>query len=234
MNLLRVKALIFDFDGTLAVLNIDFYFMKDRVFELIDRFGVDGGLIKERYLLEIIDEVYSILLDRNVPRPAPGGMAGEFQKGSPDSARFYQEAHRVLHEVEMRAAEKGKLLPGAKRTLKSLREKGMRLGIVTRNCEEAVRKIFPGIDDFCDVFVSRDSVKRVKPHPDHLTHVIHALDVSPEETLMVGDHIIDIQAGKRAGMKTIGVLTGRTKKEEFEQAGADYVFKDVSEVEAIV
>jgi phosphoglycolate phosphatase-like HAD superfamily hydrolase len=48
--------------------------------------------------------------------------------------------------------------------------------------------------------------------------------------MMVGDHIIDIQAGKRVGMKTIGVLTGRTKKEEFENAGADCVLRDVSEV----
>jgi len=31
-------------------------------------------------------------------------------------------------------------------------------------------------------------------------------------------------------MKTIGVLTGRTKKEEFEKAGADYILRDASEV----
>jgi hypothetical protein len=45
-----------------------------------------------------------------------------------------------------------------------------------------------------------------------------------------GDHVIDIQAGKRVGMKTIGVLTGRTKKKEFEKAGANYVLKDVTEI----
>jgi phosphoglycolate phosphatase-like HAD superfamily hydrolase len=47
---------------------------------------------------------------------------------------------------------------------------------------------------------------------------------------MVGDHTIDIQAGKRAGMMTIGVLTGRTKKEEFEKAGADDILKEASEI----
>jgi len=47
---------------------------------------------------------------------------------------------------------------------------------------------------------------------------------------MVGDHIIDIEAGKRVGIHTIGVLTGRTKKEEFENAGADYVLRDASEI----
>jgi phosphoglycolate phosphatase len=114
--------------------------------------------------------------------------------------------------------------------LESLKEKGIKVGIITRNCEDAVRKVFPDIDDFCDVFVSRNSVKKVKPHPDHLTHVMRSLKISGEEGVMVGDHIIDIQAGKRVGMKTIGVLTGRTKKGEFGKAGAGYVLRDASEV----
>ena len=108
------------------------------------------------------------------------------------------------------------------------------MGIITRNCEEAVRKVFPEIDNFCDVFVSRNSVKKVKPHPDHLTRVMKLLEISGDEAMMVGDHVIDVQAGKRVGMKTIGVLTGRTKKEEFEKAGADYVLRDVTEVNELL
>ena len=63
-----------------------------------------------------------------------------------------------------------------------------------------------------------------------MTYVMKWLKISGEEAVMVGDHMIDVQAGRRVGMKTIGVLTGRTKKEEFEKAGADYVLKDASEV----
>jgi phosphoglycolate phosphatase-like HAD superfamily hydrolase len=51
---------------------------------------------------------------------------------------------------------------------------------------------------------------------------------------MVGDHLIDVQAGKGAGMKTIGVLTGRISKGEFEKAGADYILRDVSEVSELL
>jgi phosphoglycolate phosphatase len=47
---------------------------------------------------------------------------------------------------------------------------------------------------------------------------------------MVGDHPIDIHAGKRVGMKTIGVLTGRTQREEFEKAGADYILREATEI----
>jgi len=213
-SLHAIKAVIFDFDGTLAVLNIDFSAMRERVFDLMSRSGIHEEAIREKYLLEIIEEVYEMLWEKN-----PFG-----------AERFYQESHDILHEVEMKAAGKGRLIPGAVGTLKGLREKGIKVGIITRNCEDAVRRVFPEIDDFCDIFVSRNSVKKVKPHPDHLTRVMNSLKISGEEATMVGDHIIDIQAGKRVGMKTIGVLSGRTKKEEFEKAGADYILKDASEV----
>jgi len=205
---------VFDFDGTLAVLNIDFSEMREQVFQLMRKYSVNEEKIKERYLLEIIDEVVQILSRKN---PAA-------------AETFYEEAHQILHEVELMAAEEGKLLPGVEAALKSLRSRGLKVGIVTRNCEEAVRKVIPDIEAFCDVFVPRDLIKRVKPHPEQLTSVLKALHVAGEETVMVGDHTIDIQAGKRVGMRTIGVLTGRVKKEEFEKAGADYVLKDASEV----
>jgi phosphoglycolate phosphatase len=213
-----IRAVVFDFDGTLAVLNIDFSEMREQVFELMRKYGVNEEKIEERYLLEIIDEVVQILS----------------QKNTSTAETFRQEAHQILHEVELRAAEEGKLLPGVEAALKSLRDKGLKVGIVTRNCEEAVRKVVPDIEAFCDVFVPRDLIKRVKPHPEQLTSVLKALHVTGGETVMVGDHTIDIQAGKRVGMRTIGVLTGRVKKEEFEKAGADYVLKDASEVCRII
>ena len=60
-------------------------------------FGVKEESIRERYLLEIIDEVYPILWKRN---PS-------------DAVDFYQKAHQILHEVEIKAAEEGRLIPGA-------------------------------------------------------------------------------------------------------------------------
>jgi phosphoglycolate phosphatase len=217
-SLRRVKAFIFDFDGTLAVLNIDFSYMTQQVFELMKQFNVDGNTVKERYLLEIIDEVFENLA----------------RDGTARADAFYERAHLILHEIEMDAAGRGKLIPGTEEALKDLRTKGIKIGIVTRNCEDAVRKVFPSIEDYCDIFVSRNSVKKVKPHPDHLRYVMKALRIGEEEAVMVGDHTIDIQAGKRAGMTAIGVLTGRTKREDFEKAGADYILPQASDVRALL
>jgi len=217
-QLQRAKAAIFDFDGTLAVLNIDFSLMREQVLGLIRQYGVREDSIRERYLLEIIDEVYSII-----------------GKSNPSSAKeFYEKAHQILHEVEMNAAKEGKLIPGIEKTLNALRQRGMKVGIITRNCEEAVRKVFPEINDYCDAFISRDSVGNVKPHPDHLNSMLEALKVFGRDSIMVGDHLIDIQAGKGAGMVTVGVLTGRIKRNEFEEAGADYILKDVTEIDPLL
>jgi phosphoglycolate phosphatase len=209
-----IRAVIFDFDGTLAVLNIDFSEMRAQVFKLMREYNVHEELIEEKYLLEIIDEVVQILN----------------QKNHSAAEAFYQEAHQILVKIELEAAQEGKLFLGAVEAMKSLREKGLKVGIVTRNCEGAVRKILPDIEAYCDVFVSRDSIRKVKPHPEHLTSVMKTLEVFGDEAVMVGDHIIDVLAGKRIGMKTAGVLTGRTKREEFEKAGADWILNDASEV----
>lgn len=209
-----IKAIVFDFDGTLAVLNIDFSSMREQIFDLMRQYGVFEEVISERYLLEIIDEVYQILWTKNPSH----------------AEEFYQKAHQIIHEIELRGAEKGRLMSGTHELLGTLRGQGRKVGIVTRNCEEAVSKIFPDINEYCDIFISRNSIKKVKPHPDHLTSVMKILNVSGEEAVMIGDHTIDIQAGKRVGMKTIGVLTGRTRREEFEKAGADYILEEASEI----
>ena len=213
-----IRAIIFDFDGTLAVLNIDFGSMRERVFDLIRDFGVREERVRQKHALEIIDEVFSIL----------------FQEDPSVADEFYRRSHGILHQIEMESAGEGRLLPSVEETLAGLRKKGMKVAIVTRNCADAVRRVFPRIDEFCDIFVPRNSVKNVKPHPEHLTAVMKALEVSGDETLMVGDHPLDIQAGKRVGTKTVGVLTGRSKREDFVEAGADYVLKEAPEVKALL
>jgi phosphoglycolate phosphatase len=210
-----IKAMIFDFDGTLAVLTIDFGLMRRRVLEWMKTYGIGEERIHEKYLLEMIEEVRHLMVE---------------EKRAKEAETFFDGAHQILKEVELEAAAGGKLIPGSKEVLCSLRKQGVKVGIVTRNCEDAVRRVFPDLDACCDVFVSRDGVKKVKPHPDHLTSVMRSLQISGDEAVMVGDHVLDILAGKKVGMKTVGVLTGYIKREEFEKAGADYILKNVAEI----
>jgi phosphoglycolate phosphatase len=213
------RAVIFDYDGTLVRLNIDFSRMRQEIEKLIILYGVEPASLKGSYVLEIIDEAAERIS----------------RKGSPRGLAFNQAALALVTEHEVRAARYGKKLPGVLRMLKVLRKRGIKVGVITRNCDKAVKMVFPDIECSCDAFLPRDSVTRVKPHPDHLAMVLKAMDVpDPMLCIMVGDHLMDIEAGKRLGMKTAGVLTGKITRRGFMEAGADYILEDVTGIADIL
>ncbi len=213
-----IKAVVLDFDGTLAVLNIDFSAMTKKILSFIEEHGISRESLRERYILETIDEASSILLRRE------GSLAEQFR----------EKAHKMLREKELEAASQSRLFPGVESMLRKLRIAGVKVGIITRNCDGAVRRIFPHIGSLCDAFLPRDSVKRVKPDPHHLATLLDILRVSGNDAIMVGDHPMDILAGKRVGMRTVGVLTGRTTRDELLETGADYVLESASQVTSLI
>jgi len=95
---------------------------------------------------------------------------------------------------------------------------------------DVLKTVFPDIFDYIDNIVTRDDIKHVKPHVDHVNKILKMMDIPGENTLTVGDHPTDIMAGKAAGTYTAGVLTGRTLKDAFEGVGATYVLNDISEI----
>jgi phosphoglycolate phosphatase len=105
---------------------------------------------------------------------------------------------------------------------------------MTRNCGGAVRKVFPDVDEYVDTMVTREDVPIVKPDPSHPEAVLERLGVNRRDALLVGDHPSDIQAGRSAGVQTVGVLSGRINKDELENAGADFVVGDIREILPIV
>lgn len=205
-----VRAVLFDFDGTLAHLNIDFRSMTRMVHKLMAQWGLNHSVLKEEYVLEQIQEAAEHL-------------------GSSWSA-FRVEAMEMLHKVEMKAASRGELLPGVPWLLDRMRQQGIKVGVLTRNCRDAVLSAAPALETYCDSFVPRDDLPRVKPHPDHLRKCMAQLEVDPPTSLMVGDHVIDILVGARVGMRTVGVLTGNTSKQALEDAGADLILEEVTQL----
>ncbi|MBN2223543.1 MAG: HAD family hydrolase [Deltaproteobacteria bacterium] len=207
-----VTALVFDFDGTLAELNIDFPALYVRIFELADRFGVDRSRVSEGYLIELIDEMTAQL---------PDGRAAD----------FYSAATRLVVDEEVASAGRASLFNGTRALLAGLRKRKIAVGLVTRNCEAAVKTVFPDVEDLVDAFVPRERTLRVKPDPLHLAGTLSLLTVSPARAAMVGDHPIDIVSAIKAGMIPVGVTTGKISREELISAGAVLVLARASELE---
>jgi phosphoglycolate phosphatase len=212
-------AVVFDYDGTLVRLNIDFVGMRQAVEKLVVEYGIELHALRGSYVLETIDQATELISNKSSPK----GLA------------FHQKALELVTEYEVEAAKGGKMFPGVLGMLRLLRKQAIKIGVITRNCDKAVRMVFPDIELFSDVYLPRDFVPRVKPHPDHLGLALKEMEVrDPSLCVMVGDHLIDIEGGKRLGMKTAGVLTGKMTSRGFGEAGADYILKDVTAITGII
>jgi phosphoglycolate phosphatase len=169
-----IKTIIFDFDGTLAKLNIDFNQMREAVGKLILSYDINRDELHTGFVLEMIDQATEIL-NQLSPKKAD---------------TFNDEANTIIENIEIEAASKGELFDQTKELLTSLQSKEISCGIITRNCSKAVKIIFPDILTYCPVVICRDDVNKVKPHPEHIRLALTKLCSSTESTLMIGDHPI--------------------------------------------
>jgi phosphoglycolate phosphatase len=203
-----LKVVLFDFDHTLSDTRLDFLVLRRRCLEALARYApvsVDGsGLLLER-------------------------MAGVLACLDADvAAKAKEAALAAMREVEVEAARRSSLFPYARPILASLRERGLVAAVVTRNCPEAILAVFPDIGDYCSCVLTRDHVKNVKPDPEHLGPALERAGCASWQALMVGDHPMDIEAGKRAGTRTAAVLTGETGFAEMLAAKPDLIAPDAA------
>jgi len=209
-----VHAVIFDFDGTLAELNIDFARMRQAVLKLIDEEGVLSEDLASLYVLEMIEAAAERLA-----ATAPGRQS-----------IFQERAIEIIRGIEMEAASRGRLLPGTLPLLEGIRRSGRKSAVVTRNCRSAVLRVFPQIGVYCDLLLTRDDVPRVKPAPDHLIRSMLTLETAPRNSAVVGDHPMDMRMGKNAGTWAVGVLSGHSTEQDLRRAGADLVLSTAADL----
>lgn len=211
---LDLKAFVFDFDGTIASLTIDFQEMRRAVLAQLKSFGILGDGFRDLYVLEMIAAGKQFL-------------AGRF----PGLENIYfQQADELVKGIEINAARRGSLLPGTREMLVKLRARNIKTGIVTRNCRDAVNIVFPDILSFVDMVLTRDETPLVKPDPDHLIKVLEAFALSAGKVAMVGDHTMDMKLAKDVGAYAIGVLTGHSNAADLSGAGADMIINKASDI----
>ena len=214
LRLRGIRAFVFDFDGTLAIPNIDFGLMRRQVVAIAARYGAAPDQFNQLYILEMIDMVAAQL-------EQAGGARG---------VNFYREAHDSILALEAECARTGGMLPGAIEVLQALRQRGFKVGVVTRNSDAAVRTVCAVIDTLCDVFLPREAVRFVKPHPEHLQRALQRLQVPAQRAVMVGDGPIDIAAGKTLGLRTVAVLTGGGRREALSASRPDLILDSVADL----
>jgi phosphoglycolate phosphatase len=151
-----------------------------------------------------------------------------------EARSFRQQAFALICSMEIEAARCGALFAFTRPLLKDLLLKGIKTAVITRNCNDAVRLVFPEIDHYCCAFLARDHVASPKPDAAHLVGALEVIGADPGTALMVGDHPIDIQTGKAARILTAGVFSGNASREDLLGAGADWVARNCEELISIL
>jgi len=135
------------------------------------------------------------------------------------------------------------LFPDALETLRWLRERGFKLGAVTDRAFGGPRFMAElteyGLDGFFGVVTISSDVGYLKPHPKIFQHALEALDVAPEETVMVGDSLrCDVAGAKGLGMVAVWkrpplnepTEVGADKAEVTGEVAPDYAIENLWEL----
>ena len=132
---------------------------------------------------------------------------------------------------------KTKLLPNIAATLETLSEKAKLALITMRSVPKkaviAELEHFGIAKYFTYVVTALDTHKPI-PSPEALIKTVRALDIQICDCVIVGDSISDIRAGKAAGAKSIGVLTGLFSYSELVKENPDLIIKNVAKLPQVI
>ncbi len=132
-------------------------------------------------------------------------------------SRFYSEL-----------APRLKPLAGASELLRALHDRGTRVVLATSAPEDELLVLTETLDsdDFIDATTNADDVETAKPDPSIVAVALERAGAEADRAMFIGDSVWDCIAASRAGVRTIGMLSGGTSSAELLSAGAIAVYDD--------
>jgi AHBA synthesis associated protein len=193
-----VRVVVFDLDGVL----VDSFGVMRRAFDVAYAEVVGDGEAPfaeyNRHLGRYFPDIMRIM-----------GLPLEMEEP------FVRESYRLAHEVRVFA--------GAREVVTALRDNGFGLAVATGKSGPRARSLLGRLDllRLFDHVLGSDEVARPKPAPDIVLRALSLLDAAPEEAIMVGDAVTDIQSARGAGVAAVAALWGETDEAALLRAEPD-------------
>lgn len=179
----NIKAVLFDFDGTIMDTNEVIINSWQHTFRKLTGKEADVNM-----LLGTFGEPLEISIDKMLP---------EFSRD--DAMRIYREYQYCNFKGLI------SLFPGVVEVLRELKEKDIKTAIVTsrlrRTTMEGIEKF--DLHDFFDTVVTMEDTKKHKPDAEPAFEALRRLDIEAERAIMVGDSKFDIMCAQNAGIKSV-------------------------------
>ncbi len=210
---MKYAAVLFDFDYTLADSSRGIVTCFSNVLNNNNFSGFTEETIK-RTIGKTLQESFSILT------------------GVTDGERL--EALRIEYgrQADVHMTVNTFLFPEVERVLTELKNQGVMIGIISTKYRfrimEFLDKYFPA--GFFDIVIGGEDITYHKPHPEGLLKAMEMLEVTTENTLYVGDSLVDAETAYRAGVDFIGVTSGMTMAAEFDAFPYVRVIRDMGEL----
>jgi HAD superfamily hydrolase (TIGR01549 family) len=209
-----MRALIFDLDGTLVDTVYAHVFAWQRAF-------AEAGMAIEGWRIHRRIGMSGGLFTRGVAREIGRELRVE-------EAEALQRRHG---ELFIQLLPERRPLPGAVELISFLRSSNILFGIATSGRRPEINASLDvlGIADGT-IIVERGDVARAKPEPDLFLACQQRLGVGAGDCYVIGDAVWDLLAARRAGMLSIGLLSGGYGEDELSRAGAFRVYRDPAEL----
>lgn len=211
------KAVLFDMDGTLL----------DTLEDLCD--STNHALAQMGYPLRGIEEIRRFIgngAEKQIRRAVPEGTSeGKIMETLAAFRAYYQDHCQI----------KTKVYDGLLDVLSELKEKGVKMAVVSNKPDAAVKKLSREyFGDRLDYAIGPSDGVRCKPYPDMAEEVLKALGVEKKDAVFVGDSEVDVQTGLNAGLDVIAVSWGFRSRKVVIEAGAKMIADDASELEKLI
>ncbi len=154
-------------------------------------------------------------------------LAGERQRSRADEFRghFRELSNQIM-------VERTALLPYVPNAVRALRDRGVRLGIVSTKFRDRIEDVLErdGLADPFELIIGGDDVSEFKPSPQGLLAAVERLEQTSEQVLYVGDSVTDAETARRAKVPFAAVLSGTTPAEAFDAYEAVEIFENISKL----
>lgn len=211
------KAVLFDMDGTLL----------DTLEDLCD--STNHALAQMGYPLRGIEEIRRFIgngAEKQIRRAVPEGTSeGKIMETLAAFRAYYQDHCQI----------KTKVYDGLLDVLSELKEKGVKMAVVSNKPDAAVKKLSREyFGDRLDYAIGPSDGVRCKPYPDMAETALKALGVEKRDAVFVGDSEVDVQTGLNAGLDVIAVSWGFRSRQVVIEAGASKIADNASELEKLI